>query len=101
MDEIRIQLKTMKCQFNFYMKHKTSIKNNLIGLLDQTYPGVNTYFDSPHFKIEARNGAILLPPTVTLTASVKCPSTLLLTIIKNGATAGSTISAEQRLKKIY
>lgn len=47
MDEIRNQLKTMNRQFNFYMKHKTAIKNNLIGLLDQTYPGVNTYFDSP------------------------------------------------------
>ena len=23
------------------------LKNNLIGILDQTYPGVNTYFDSP------------------------------------------------------
>ncbi len=47
MDEIRNQLKTMNRQFDFYMKHKTAMKNNLIGLLDQTYPGVNTYFDSP------------------------------------------------------
>ena len=41
MDEIRNQLKTMNRQFDFYMK------NNLIGILDQTYPGVNSYFDSP------------------------------------------------------
>ena len=47
MDEIRNQLKTMNRQFGFYMKHKTAMKNNLIGILDQTYPGVNTYFDSP------------------------------------------------------
>ncbi len=47
MDEIRTQLKTMNRQFGFYMKHKTAMKNNLIGILDQTYPGVNTYFDSP------------------------------------------------------
>ena len=47
MDEIRNQLKTMNRQFSFYMKHKTAMKNNLIGILDQTYPGVNTYFDSP------------------------------------------------------
>ena len=47
MDELRNQLKTMNRQFNFYMKHKTAMKNNLIGILDQTYPGVNTYFDSP------------------------------------------------------
>ena len=47
MDEIRNQLKAMNRQFSFYMKHKTAMKNNLIGILDQTYPGVNTYFDSP------------------------------------------------------
>lgn len=47
MDELRNQLKTMNRQFGFYMKHKTAMKNNLIGILEQTYPGVNTYFDSP------------------------------------------------------
>ena len=47
MDELRNQLKTMNRQFGFYMKHKIAMKNNLIGILDQTYPGVNTYFDSP------------------------------------------------------
>lgn len=47
MDELRNQLKTMNRQFGFYMKHKTAMKNNLISILDQTYPGVNTYFDSP------------------------------------------------------
>ncbi len=46
MDEIRTQLKTMNRQFGFYMKHKTAMKNNLIGILDQTHPGVNTYFES-------------------------------------------------------
>ena len=47
MDELRNQLKTMNRQFGFYIKHKTAMNNNLIGILDQTYPGVNTYFDSP------------------------------------------------------
>ena len=47
MDTLRNQLKTINRQFGFYMKHKTAMKNNLIGILDQTYPGVNTYFDSP------------------------------------------------------
>lgn len=47
MDEICTQLKTMNRQFDFYMKRKTAMKNNLIGLIDQTYPGTNTYFDSP------------------------------------------------------
>ncbi|BDQ48763.1 hypothetical protein EfsSVR2281_05740 [Enterococcus faecalis] len=58
MDEIRNQLKTMNRQFGFYMKHKTAMKNNLIGILDQTYPGVNTYFDSPAREDGARNGLI-------------------------------------------
>lgn len=47
MDELRSQLKIMNRQFGFYMKHKTAMKNNLIVILDQTYPGANTYFDSP------------------------------------------------------
>ena len=47
MDELRSQLKTMNRQFDFYMKHKTAMKNNLIGLIDQTYPCANAYFDSP------------------------------------------------------
>ena len=38
MDELRNQLKTMNRQFGFYMKHRTAMKNNLIGILDQTYP---------------------------------------------------------------
>ena len=46
-DELRSQLKTINRQFAFYMKHKTAMKNNLISILDQTYPGVNTYFNSP------------------------------------------------------
>lgn len=41
MHEIRNQLKTMNGQFDFYMKHKTVMKNNLIAILAQTYPGVN------------------------------------------------------------
>ena len=47
MDEIRNQLKTMNRQFGFYMDQKTAMKNNLISLLDQTYPGANAFFDSP------------------------------------------------------
>lgn len=47
MDKTRDQLKTMNRQFDFYMKHKTALKNNLIALLDQTFPGANTFFTSP------------------------------------------------------
>ncbi len=47
MDTIRTQLKTLNRQQSLYSKTKTMIKNNLIALLDQTYPGVNALFDSP------------------------------------------------------
>lgn len=47
MDKTRSQLKTMNRQFGFYMDQKTAMKNNLIALLDQTYPGANDFFDSP------------------------------------------------------
>lgn len=47
MDKTRNQLKTMNRQFGFYMDQKTAMKNNLIALLDQTYPGANGFFDSP------------------------------------------------------
>ena len=47
MDELRNQLKTMNRQFGFYMEQKTAMKNNLIALLDQTFPGANDFFDSP------------------------------------------------------
>ena len=46
-DEIRSQLKTMNRQFDFYMEQRTAMKNNLIAILDQTYSGVNDFFDSP------------------------------------------------------
>lgn len=47
MDTIRYQLKTMNRQYGLYTKSKTAMKNNLIALLDQTYPGANALFSSP------------------------------------------------------
>ena len=47
MDDLRNQLRTMNRQFGFYMDQKTAMKNNLIALLDQTFPGANNFFDSP------------------------------------------------------
>ena len=46
-DETRLLLKTCNRQYNQYMKLKVSLKNNLIAILDQTFPGVNTKFTSP------------------------------------------------------
>lgn len=45
MDAIRYQLKTMNRQYGLFSKNRTTLKNNLISLLDQTYPGANTLFD--------------------------------------------------------
>ncbi len=73
MDELRSRLKTMNRQFDFYMKHKTAMKNNLIGLIDQTYPGANTYFDSPAREDGSRNGWISLTLTGMWIASARVP----------------------------
>lgn len=59
MGEIRNQLKTMNRQFDFYMKHKTAIKNNLIGIFDQTSPGQTLSLAALPVKTVATNGAIL------------------------------------------
>jgi len=47
MDKMREQLKILNRQYSLYTKNKTALKNNLIALLDQSFPGVNTFFDSP------------------------------------------------------
>ena len=46
-EDIRHILKTYSRQYSQYMKLKVSLKNNLIALLDQTFPDVNTLFTSP------------------------------------------------------
>lgn len=46
-EDIRQMLKAYNRQYNKYSKLKTTLKNNLISLLDQTFPGVNLLFTSP------------------------------------------------------
>ncbi len=46
-DTIRYELKTMHRQFQLSCKTKTALNNNLIALLEQSFPGVDRYFDSP------------------------------------------------------
>ena len=45
--DTRQMLKVFSRQYDKYTKLKTSLKNNLISLLDQTFPGVNELFTSP------------------------------------------------------
>ena len=47
MDTTRSQLKLLNAQFSFCTKQKVAMKDNLISLLDQSFPGVNDLFDSP------------------------------------------------------
>ena len=47
MDTIRQQLKLFSRQYNTYMKMAVAMQNNLISLLDKTFPGANEFFDSP------------------------------------------------------
>lgn len=46
-NDIRHILKAYSRQYSKYTKLKTMLKNNLISLLDQTFPGVNELFTSP------------------------------------------------------
>jgi len=46
-EDIRHMLKTYSRQYNKYVKIKIMLKNNLISLFDQTFPGVNELFTSP------------------------------------------------------
>lgn len=45
-EDVRRMLKTYSRQYNKYGKIKIMLKNNLISLLDQTFPGVNELFTS-------------------------------------------------------
>jgi len=45
-NDIRHMLKAFSRQYNKYTKLKTMLKNNLISLLDQSFPGVNELFTS-------------------------------------------------------
>lgn len=47
MDTIRYNLKTLHRQFQMSSKTRTALNNNLVALLEQSYPGVYKYFDSP------------------------------------------------------
>lgn len=44
--QIRLQLKALNRQYDKCNKLKTMLKNNLISLLDQTFPKVNLLFTS-------------------------------------------------------
>ena len=46
-DTIRYELKTLNRQFHLASKNRTAASNNLVALLDQSFPGVRRWFVSP------------------------------------------------------
>ncbi len=50
--EARLLLKSYNRQYNQYNKLKVSLKNNLIAILDQTFPGANSLFSTPARKAD-------------------------------------------------
>lgn len=51
-DEIRQTLKVYNRQYNQYVKLKVMLKNNLISVLDQTFPDANKLFSTPPRKTD-------------------------------------------------
>lgn len=50
--EARLLLKSYNRQYNHYNKLKVMLKNNLIAILDQTFPNANTLFTTPARKAD-------------------------------------------------
>ena len=46
-DLVRVRLKQISRQLTLYTQLKTQLKNNLIAIIDQTFPGANALFSSP------------------------------------------------------
>lgn len=74
MDTVRTQLKTLNSQMDFFIEQKTSAMNNLISLLDLTYPGINDLFTSPTRK----DGHLKWVDFVSVFWHVECVSKLTL-----------------------
>ena len=71
MDTTRTKLKTINRQFAFCIRQRTACKNNLIALIDQVYPGTNTYFESPARATARKNGGTMLLPFDTSIMSAR------------------------------
>jgi len=55
-DQLRKMLKTYNRQLSEYSNLKTMLKNNLISLADQVFPGVNKLFTSPATALTLKSG---------------------------------------------
>ncbi len=98
LNKTRNQLKTMNQQLGFYMDQKTTMKNNLISLLDQTYPGANDFFDSPARSDAPRNGRTLSTSTSMWTVYTAILCKPLRNITRSSENATVITSVPQRRK---
>ena len=101
MDEIRNQLKIMNRQFDFYMKHKTAMKNNLIASLTKLIPVQIPILIVLPGRTEARSGLILLPPIGMWIVFANCRLTHLLTTIKKWCKRRKYNFSQSKAVEIY
>lgn len=97
-DQIRQTLKTCRRQYDQYIRLKVNLKNNLIALLDGTFPGLNTLFKSAPRDTDGHEKWIDFAAKFW---HLECMGVLkkhLQTSIKNGAPEPDTDSARKRLR---
>ena len=97
-DQIRQTLKTCRRQYDQYIRLKVNLKNNLIALLDGTFPGINTLLKSaPEIRMGTKSGWILPESFGTASAFVGTPRKRSQTSIENGVPKPVTDSTQKRL----
>mgnify|MGYP001109983713 CR=1 FL=1 len=91
--ESRLLLKSYNRQYNQYNKLKVMLKNNLIAILDQTYPNANNLFSTPARKFDGHeNGLILFLNTLIPSAFQRKLFSLSLKAISLGVESSVIIS---------
>ena len=76
------------------------MKNNLIGVLDQTYPGANTYFDSPAREDGSQKWVDFANHLLACgIVFANCLFNAFINHYQSGANVESTTSASQKLLK--
>ena len=97
-DQIRQTLKTCRRQYDQYIKLKVNLKNNLISLLDETFPGVNTLFKSTPRDADGHEKWIdFAGNSGTASVSVESLRKRLQTSTEGGVPKLDTDSAQKRL----
>ena len=93
MDTIRYDLKTLNRQFQLASKQRTASANNLIALLEQSFPGIRKCLTALCEAMGRRNGLTLSIPSGMWSACGSRVSTHSLSATENGASAMATSSS--------